>query len=45
MAPAKDDPALIDEPIVGSGPFVMKTQGEIRQAMIDYQSGKMGHLA
>jgi len=36
--------APIDEPIVGQGPFVMNTQGEIRQAMIDYQSGKMGHL-
>lgn len=35
----------IDEPIVGSGPFVMNTAAEIRQAMSDYQSGKMGHLA
>ncbi|HNP26985.1 MAG TPA: pirin family protein [Nitrosomonas sp.] len=34
----------IDEPIVGSGPFVMNTEAEIRQAKIDYQSGKMGHL-
>lgn len=34
----------IDEPIVGSGPFVMNTQEEIHQAMADYQSGKMGHL-
>lgn len=34
----------IDEPIVGSGPFVMNTAQEIRQAMADYQSGKMGHL-
>ena len=34
----------IDEPIVGQGPFVMNTPGEIRQAMLDYQSGKMGHL-
>jgi redox-sensitive bicupin YhaK (pirin superfamily) len=32
----------IDEPIVGSGPFVMNTQEEIRQAMVDYQSGRMG---
>jgi quercetin 2,3-dioxygenase len=32
----------IDEPIVGSGPFVMNTGEEIRQAMVDYQSGKMG---
>jgi quercetin 2,3-dioxygenase len=35
----------IDEPIVGSGPFVMNTAQEIRQAMMDYQSGKMGHLS
>jgi len=35
----------IDEPIVGLGPFVMNTPGEIRQAMIDYESGKMGHLS
>ncbi len=35
----------IDEPIVGSGPFVMNTTEEIRQAISDYQSGKMGHLA
>jgi len=34
----------IDEPIVGSGPFVMNTAEEIRQALYDYQSGKMGHL-
>ena len=35
----------IDEPIVGSGPFVMNTPEEIRQAISDYQSGKMGHLS
>ena len=34
----------IDEPIAGSGPFVMNTGEEIRQAIADYQSGKMGHL-
>jgi redox-sensitive bicupin YhaK (pirin superfamily) len=34
----------IDEPIVGRGPFVMNSPQEIRQAMADYQSGKMGHL-
>jgi redox-sensitive bicupin YhaK (pirin superfamily) len=34
----------IDEPIVGQGPFVMNTSGEIRQAMEDYWSGKMGRL-
>jgi redox-sensitive bicupin YhaK (pirin superfamily) len=35
----------IEEPIVGSGPFVMNTAQEIRQAISDYQSGKMGHLS
>jgi redox-sensitive bicupin YhaK (pirin superfamily) len=35
----------IDEPIVGQGPFVMNTQEEIHQAIRDYQSGKMGHIA
>ncbi len=48
---AKDATALllcgepIDEPIVGYGPFVMNSPQEIRQAVADYQSGKMGHLA
>lgn len=35
----------IDEPIVGHGPFIMNSPQEIRQAMTDYQSGKMGHLS
>ncbi len=35
----------IHEPVVGYGPFVMNTQEEIRQAIRDYQSGRMGHLA
>jgi redox-sensitive bicupin YhaK (pirin superfamily) len=35
----------IDEPIVGQGPFVMNTTQQIRQAIADYQSGKMGHLS
>ncbi len=34
----------IDEPIVSYGPFVMNTWEEIRQAVADYQSGKMGQL-
>jgi redox-sensitive bicupin YhaK (pirin superfamily) len=37
--------APIDEPIVGSGPFVMNTADEIRQAIAEYQSGKMGRLS
>lgn len=36
---------LSGEPIMGSGPFVMNTPEEIRQAMADYQSGKMGRLS
>jgi redox-sensitive bicupin YhaK (pirin superfamily) len=32
----------IDEPVVGQGPFVMNTQDEIRQAIHDYRSGRMG---
>lgn len=31
-----------NEPIVQHGPFVMNTQQEIRQAMIDYQTGRNG---
>jgi redox-sensitive bicupin YhaK (pirin superfamily) len=31
--------------VVGYGPFVMNTQQEIRQAIADYQSGKMGRIA
>jgi redox-sensitive bicupin YhaK (pirin superfamily) len=47
---AKDATALllagepIDEPIVGQGPFVMNRPEEIRQAIVDYQSGRMGRL-
>jgi redox-sensitive bicupin YhaK (pirin superfamily) len=36
--------APIHEPIVGMGPFVMNSPGEIRQAMIDFETGRMGRL-
>jgi len=32
----------LGEPVVSHGPFVMNTRDEIRQAMMDYQSGKFG---
>jgi hypothetical protein len=35
----------IAEPVVASGPFVMNTEQEIRLAIMDYQSGRMGRLA
>lgn len=35
----------INEPVASYGPFVMNTEQEIRDAIRDYQSGKMGHLA
>ena len=35
----------INEPIAGRGPFVMNTTQEVQQAMLDYQSGKMGQMA
>lgn len=34
----------IAEPVVGYGPFVMNTKDEIRQAIEDYNGGRMGHL-
>lgn len=32
----------LNEPIAAQGPFVMNTRSELRQAMMDYQMGKMG---
>lgn len=34
----------IDEPVVGHGPFVMNTEAEIRQAIVDFNSGRFGQI-
>ena len=34
----------LNEKIVRQGPFVTNTEGEMKQAMLDYQNGKMGQL-
>ncbi|OYV73517.1 MAG: quercetin 2,3-dioxygenase, partial [Acidithiobacillus ferrivorans] len=34
----------IDEPIVGYGPFVMNSEGEIKQAIADFNSGRFGEM-
>lgn len=50
---AGDEPAEVllfggvplKEPVVRYGPFVMNTEDEIRQAVIDFQAGRMGAIA
>ena len=34
----------LNEPVVRHGPFVTNTESKMKQAMLDYQSGKMGEL-
>ena len=34
----------LNEPIARYGPFVMNTEGEIRQAFADYREGRMGAI-
>lgn len=34
----------IDEPVVGYGPFVMNSEAEIRQATLDFNSGRFGQV-
>jgi len=36
--------APIDEPVVGSGPFVMNSTREIQQAYADYHAGRLGKI-
>ena len=34
----------LNEPVIRHGPFITNTEGEMKQAMLDYQNGKMGKL-
>lgn len=35
----------LDEPVVGHGPFVMTSSAEIREAIDDYNSGRLGRVS
>ena len=34
----------LNEPVFGYGPFVMTSEAEIRQAVIDFNSGRFGQV-
>ena len=34
----------LNEPVVRHGPFVTNTEGDMKQAILDFQNGKMGSL-
>jgi len=34
----------LNEPVVRYGPFVMNTEAEIIQAIVDYRNGRMGSI-
>ncbi|MCY1300078.1 Quercetin 2,3-dioxygenase [compost metagenome] len=34
----------IDEPVVGHGPFVMNSEAQIQQAILDFQTGEFGRM-
>jgi quercetin 2,3-dioxygenase len=36
--------APLNEPIFGRGPFVMNTKAQIRQAFLDFGSGRFGAI-